>query len=393
LAWIAASVVLVATTVLLCTLVFTGPGQAQATLESNLTGVFPTRITGTSSIIHMKAVLEETGAKASVVTDFYIQPSSGCWRSERLVVGTTEQSVRVFDGESVSGYDGLLQEAYGYSLSGYLASLAGEEYSPADPSADQIAGLVAQTREILSRSSVHEVSRETVADRQVTVYTDSTPYENSGIRIDRLVVDGVTGLPLEVQETNSAGRSVTSRTWSYETLPESAAQVVFAVDFPVGYEVKTDQDLPQLPYRAANTDSVSEEAGFDVFWLGQEYQGVPLSRVRILADGSVTVVYDFMSEPGKTRGPANEWRHIYIREWELAAHPEMEAFYDSNSQFEQVGEAAIGNVSGTMYTSGGSDKPMLVFKREGILVCVTQTPKADAQTLGDIAAALKEVLP
>ena len=140
-------------------------------------------------------------------------------------------------------------------------------------------------------------------------------------------------------------------------------------------------------YRVTTIDKVSKQAGFDVYWLGTQFEGVPLSSVLLWVERTVVLDYNFSSDTAK--GPAGKWRDIYIRELDAKAHPEMRAKYESNPDLTFLGEAAIGTETGRTYRSG-SGNGVLIFEKGGILFWIAEG-NAGSSTLVDIGKGLVTV--
>ena len=107
-------------------------------------------------------------------------------------------------------------------------------------------------------------------------------------------------------------------------------------------------------------------------------------------NGTVTLVYDLVSSTANEGAAAGNGRSVYIAESSLTAHPEVKAAYDSNSSLTETGDLAIGTAHGKIFKSA-TGQGVLIFEKGNTLLYIAE-PNADAKTLGEIAAALREVL-
>jgi hypothetical protein len=256
-------------------------------LYPELHGPFPATLTSGSQIIHMKAVRKEITSPPST-TEFWRQPSTGRFRKTVSSAGDARvpafDSLDVFTGERLQGYDLPALDGYDFSLEAYGASVLEHKVDPFSDSQGEIGGPVEELRQAVEQGLLAETGREQAGGRVVVRYEGRVNDDNPLRRV--VLADAATGFPLDDRIYRDDGAVFSCWLADLEVVDSADLDALFHLTFPAAVKIATDDQLPQAPERAEGLEDclrelqkLSSEVPFPLYWLGESAGGLPLDTV------------------------------------------------------------------------------------------------------------------
>lgn len=272
----------------------------------DLPGPFPESVNTGPDIIHMQSV--ELSAEAQVVSrsDYWYQQSTGLYKEENRQAGEEVLSATAYTGDRLLGFDRVSGYAAEYTIGAYRSSFLATEFDPQRDYRNRASALAEEARLAIDSGQLIRETEELRDGRHTVLYRTA----DDQVKVTTwLVVDDMTGLPVEERVSRSSDASIiTSRAYDYEVIPASSAPVgLFEMTLSPGITPRTDEDLPVDPAGLeVSAAEAARECAFNVFWLGDRYDGVPLQIVRVTPDRSAATVYygnNYGSPQANSQGP------------------------------------------------------------------------------------------
>jgi len=364
----------------------------------DLAGPFPDTIDTGNDVLHMRVVSLDVDTQLSNQSDFWFQPSTKRFRFEERSDSSSIVAVRVLTDSRLMSYNVRTGIGADYSIAAYLKSAARYDYDPLSADANDIAKLARDVSDKLAAKMLVEVSRETRDGRESIIYEGrQATHPGSQLKWGTAVVDVKTGLPLQDSLVDVDGGNVcVTYLRDYEVLTLASAEVdtLFSLSIPAGTNVLQDSDLPVDPETFKVTAQEAANAvSFDLHWLGESFQDLPLRTVAKQPDNSqVSMVYALRTAGEAPQPTGNEVLMIY--QFDSATGAGFKEALIKGLQGSGATAREIASTRGTTYTiwSGGSLAPTLLLERSGTTIAIADEAGPDAvATLLRAAGSLTEV--
>lgn len=359
-------------------LMLPGCGTQAAKSGGHLTGQFPTVDNLSKKVVRMQSkMVYYADAPWTSQVDLWVDGSTGQYRKEDRK-NDALTGVEAFDGRTFRRYATESHSAVSWSKE----LLATVEPTTLSKTGSTIRDLRASTAALIKPAQKGSAAVEYEGRKATKYHVPANSSDHFDPYTYEEVVDNDTGLPLESTAIGVDGKTVYSTKYDYEV---SSPKEGFGLQFPQGYQMDRELENSAEAQRELALSEVAAKAKQPVFALGDQFDGLRISRCNFSA-GMVHIRYS--DSPNEKKVAPT--KYISLTEF-IPSKLDPETSKNTDNGDAKVGSLTTKWGTAILYKNRVTTDLMLELTIEGVRVRIMYAPRGTSEYLVKVANSLTKV--
>lgn len=344
-----------------------------------LAGPFPTVANLNKEVIHMRSTMRYfADAPWTAQGDLWVDGSTGQFRQEEMKNGTLI-SVAAFDGQTFREYETDSRSAISWSKE----LLTSTEPTALRKTQNTIQDLRASTAALIKPAQKGSTAIEYDGRKATKYHVPANSSDQSGPYTYEEIVDNDTGLPLESTAIGVNGKTVYTTKYDYEL---SSPKEGFGLQFPQGYQMNRELENSVEAQRVLTLGEVAAKAKQPVFALGNQFDGLRISKCNVTGTGIVDIRYS--DSPNEQKVAPTKYISLFEC---IPSKLDPEIRKNIQGSYTKIGSVTTKWGDGTIYKANVAKDILLEITIDGVQVRILPMPQVSSDSLVRIANSLTKV--